>query len=226
MMRIAVAALPLGVLLVAAPARGQDLHGYAGGSFFISTQSSHRPGTSPDMPTTGVGGTTWGASGEIGAFLAPRFGVGVEFTLPARIEAIQETDYLVTFQNRSRYRDMSVAFVVRAYTPRRGAVRVAAVGGLAFVEENVWQSTAFARGPFPSAARDFGPFSDEVQFTRWTPAAVAGADLEVAIAPHVSLVPQVRAAWVSRSDDPAERTWFLGLNSFVIRPAVGVRAVF
>jgi hypothetical protein len=221
-----IAATLAGLLLIGRPVLAQEPHGYAGSSFFISTQGSHRPGTSPDMPTTGVGGMTWGGSGEIGAFLAPQFGVGVEFTLPARIDAIQETDYLITFQNRSRYRDMTVAFVARAYTPRRGAVRVAAVGGLAFVEENVLQSTAFARGSFPLTTRDFGPFSDEVKFTRWTPAAVAGADLEVAIAPHVSLVPQMRAAWVSRSDDPGERTWFLGLNAFVIRPAVGLRAMF
>src|SRR5512146_328203 len=101
---------------------------FIGGSLFVSAQDSHRPGTSPDMPTAGVGGTTWGGTAEAGAFLTPVVSVGVEWSWPARLEAIQETDYSIVFQDRNRYRDMTVAFVAKAYTPGGRRVRAAAVG--------------------------------------------------------------------------------------------------
>jgi len=219
-------ALPLVALLLARPGLAQDSRAYAGGSGFFSTQGSQTQGSAPDLPRSGVGGTTWGATGEIGLFVVPRLSVGVEFTLPARIVAIQETDYFQTFQTMSRYRDATVAFVAHAYTARRRGVRASVVGGATFVRESVFQSTAYAQGSFPAFSRDFGPFSTEEEFTRWTTGLTVGGDVEVAVSRHVSLVPQMRVAWVRRSQDPADRTWFLGLSSWVLRPAMGVRAVF
>jgi len=60
----------------------------------------------------------------------------------------------------------------------------------------------------------------------WAPGIVGGADLAVAVAKHVSVVPQVRLTWVRRSDDPSQPMWLLGLDSFVWRGAVGLRASF
>lgn len=219
-MRAVFAALAL--LLVGGSAVAQPTHGYAGGSFFLSTQGSHAQGTSPDLPHTGVGGTTWGVAGEIGGFLAPRFSVAFEYSLPARIDAVQEIDYFISSQTRSRYRDETMSFVARAYANAPGAVRVAIVGGGVFVRESAFQSYAYA----PQLTRNFGPFGPETEVTRWTPGVTGGVDVQIAVAPHVSIVPQFRVTWVSRSDDTSQPMWLLGLDSFVLRGAVGVRATF
>ncbi len=223
-MRVALATAAL--LLIARVAAAQDLHGYADGSFFVSTQGSHTQGTAPDLPRSGVGGTTWGGAVGVGAFAGPRFSLGAELTLPARIEAIQETDYLLTFQNRNRYRDLTIAFVARLYTPAGHRVRAAAVGGFAIVQESVRQSTAYAQGAFPFTNKTFGPFGAETEYTRWAPGVTGGADVEISIGRHAAVVPQFRATWVSRSDDPSQPMWFLGLDSLVFRGAIGVRARF
>jgi len=225
-MRDVALALALVVLCLSRPAFAQDPSAYVGGSFFVSTQDSHEQGSEPGLPRTGVGGTTWGGTGEIGVFVLPNLGVGVEFTLPARIAGVQETDYLQVFQTRSRYRDMTIAAVARGYTPGRHGVRAAAVGGVLFVEESVFQSRAYAAGSFPNFSRDFGPFSGEEESTRWTTGFVAGGDVEIALSRRFSIVPQMRVEWVRRSEDPSEPVWVLGLSSWVLRPAIGVRAAF
>lgn len=207
-------------------ALAQDAHGYVGGSFFLSTQGSHTQGTSPDLPRTGVGGSTWGGTAEIGMLQGP-VGLGAEITLPARIEATQEVDYFSTFRNRNRYRDLTVAFVAHASTPPARRVRAAAVGGFAMVQESTFQSTAYARCSFPCpASPSFGPFGQETEFTRWAPGVVGGVDVEIGIGAHASVVPQFRATWVSRSDDPSQPMWYLGLDALVLRGAIGLRAVF
>jgi hypothetical protein len=48
----------------------------------------------------------------------------------------------------------------------------------------------------------------------------------MAIAPHVALVPQIRAHFIRRSSDPSEQGWALGLNTIVLRPALYVRTTF
>ena len=42
----------------------------------------------------------------------------------------------------------------------------------------------------------------------------------------VAIVPQMRVHFIRRSDDPSQPGWALGLSSIVLRPAIGVRAVF
>ena len=81
-------------------------------------------------------------------------------------------------------------------------------------------------GPFGSFTREFKPYGPESEITRWAIGVTLGADVDVAIARHVSIVPQMRLHWVRRSTDTFDRTWFLGLSPWVLRPAIGLRAMF
>ena len=100
------------------------------------------------------------------------------------------------------------------------------VGGGGFVQESTRQRRRDQAGPLPTFPPVFGPYSQEYSFTRWTAAALVGADVEIAISPRVAIVPQMRVHFIRRSDDPSQPGWALGLSSIVLCPAIGVRAVF
>jgi hypothetical protein len=53
-----------------------------------------------------------------------------------------------------------------------------------------------------------------------------GAELDLAVGRHVSVVPQMRVHWIHRTNDTFEPTWYLALSPWVLRPAIGVRASF
>jgi hypothetical protein len=192
----------------------------------LSTQGSHRQGSSPSLPTTGAGGTAIGVTVEAGAFLTPRVALGIEVSLPRRFTSTQETDYVRVFQQESRHRDISISGLFRGVAGSARRVRLGIVGGGGFVQQSTRQRRRDQEGPLPTFPPMFGPYSDEYSFTRWTVAVLVGADVEIAITSHVALVPQMRAHFVRRSSDPSQLGWALGLSSVVLRPAIGVRAAF
>jgi hypothetical protein len=225
-MKPILSALAIVLLGQLAPAIAQDSRAYAGAVGFVSIQGSHRQGSAPSLPTTGAGGTAIGAGFEAGAFLTPRIALGVEISLPRRFTSIQETDYGRVFQQKSRHRDVALSGVVRTVLGSSPRLRVGLVAGGGVVNESTHQQRRDQQGLLPTYPPVFGPYSDEYSFTRWTLGALAGADLEMAITPHVALVPQIRAHFIRRSSDPSEQGWALGLNTIVLRPALYVRTTF
>jgi hypothetical protein len=209
-----------------APAIAQDSRGYAGASGLVSIQGSHVQGSAPSVPTTGAGGTAVGVGFEAGAFLTPRIGLGVEVSLPRRFTSIQETDYSRVFQQSSRHHDVALSGVIRAVVRSSSHLRVGLVAGGSIVTERTVQQRRDQQGLLPTYPPVFGPYSDEYSFARWTMGALVGADVEVPLAPHVALVPQIRAHVIRRSSDPSEQGWALGLDTLVLRPALSVRTTF
>ncbi len=209
-----------------ATAAAQDGRGYAGAAGMATFQDSHRQGTSPSLPTTGAGGSAIGVTVEVGGFLTSRVALGVEISLPGRFTSTQQTDYLRVFQQESRHRDAAISGVVRRTFGSAGRLRLGVVGGGGLVQENTLQRRRDQLGPLPTFPPVLGPYSEEYAFTRWTVGALAGADVEVAVSRRVAIVPQIRAHFVRRSDNPSDQGWALGLSSVVLRPAVGLRATF
>jgi hypothetical protein len=209
-----------------APAIAEESRGYAGVSGLVSTQGSHVQGSAPSLPTTGAGGTTVGVGLEAGAFLTPRIALGVEVSVPHRFTSIQETDYSRVFQQKSRHRDVALSGVVRTVLGSSSRLRVDLVAGGSVINESTQQQRRDQQSSLPMYPPVFGPYSDEYSFARWTVGALAGADVEMSIGPHIALVPQIRAHFIRRSSDPSQQGWALGLNTFVLRPALLVRTTF
>ena len=207
-------------------AGAQDAHMYVGGAGLLTLQGSHRQGSGPSLPTTGADGTAIGGTMEVGALVTPHMALGIEVSVPRRFTSIQETDYLRVFQQESRHRDVAVSGVARVIAGLAGPVRLGFVGGGGFVRESTQQRRRDQVGPLPTYPPVFGSYSEEYDFARWTVDALAGVDVEFAMTPHIAVVPQLRAHFVRRSSDPSQPGWALGLNSIVLRPAIGIRAAF
>jgi len=219
-------ALALTVLGVSGISSAQDRRAYIGASAMLSTQTSHRQGSAPSLPTGGAGGTAIGVAMEGGGLLTPRIGVGIEMSLPTRFTALQETDYIRVFQQESRHRDLALSGVVREIVVSTRRARLGIVEGIGFAHESTLQRRRDQTGLLPAFPPTFGPYSDKYSFTRWTGAAVAGVDFEILVTPHTAIVPAVRVHFIKRSSDPAEPGWALGLSSIGMRAAIGVRATF
>ncbi len=192
----------------------------------LSTQSSHRQGSAPSLPTGGAGGTAIGAAIEGGGLLTSRIGLGIEISVPSRFTALQETEYIRVFQQKSRHRDLALSGVVREIVVSKRRARLEVVEGIGFVHESTLQRRRDQASSLPAFPPTFGPYSDEYSFTRWAGAAVAGGDLEMPVTPHMAIVPAVRVHFIKRSRDPAKPGWALGLSSIVVRAEIGVRATF
>jgi hypothetical protein len=199
---------------------------YVGATGMLSAQGSHRQGTAPSLPTTGAEGTAIGITAEAGALLTPRLALGFEGSFPCRFRSVQEIDHLRVFQYESRHRDTAISGLFRAIAVSGHGIELGLVGGGGYVQESTRQRRRDQAGPLPTSPPVFGPYSTESAFTRWTAAALMGADVEIAISLRVAIVPQMRVHFIRRSDDPSQPGWALGLSSIVLRPAIGVRAVF
>ena len=222
--------LLLGAVTIVALAIPQTVHAqerrlFAEGALMLSTETGHRQGSSPSLPTTGAGGTAVGATAELGGFLTSRLAIGAQLSLPHRYTTVQETDYSRVFQQQSRHRDLALSGVLHWSVASAGRVKIAAVGGGGVVQESTRQRQREA-GSLPTFPPIFGPYSAEYSFTRWTVSGLAGGDGEISISPHIFVVGEIRAHFVRRTDDPSEQGWALGLSSVVWRPAVAVRAKF
>jgi hypothetical protein len=205
-------------------ASAQDVRGYAGAAGMVSTQGSHRQGSAPSLPTSGADGTAAGVTAEIGAFVTPRVALGIEISVPRRFMSVQQVDYLRVFQHESRHRDLMISGVARVMTAPGRRVQLGVVGGGGLVQESTRQRQRDQAGLLPTFPPVFGRYSDEYSFSRWTVAALVGGDIAIAITSRIAVVPQVHV--IRRSSDPSEPGWALGLNSVVLRPAVGVRVTF
>jgi hypothetical protein len=205
-----------------AVAAGQEARTYVGGSFMWSTQDPAAAAAcqSSGCAKPGVGGSAWGVTGELGWFVQPAVSVAAEISVPARFETIQASAIPNQVYDNN-YRDLAVSGLVHFHAPTLGRIRVALVGGGGLVQESVEYRTAEA--PFQSP--NYGPYGPEQTLTRMTWELVAGGDVELRVARHVSIVPQVRLHWIGRAAI-GDSTGRLALGSVVWRPAIGVRASF
>ena len=228
MPRIAIIGLVLlSVAVDVHTADAQDNRLYAGVSGMWSTQGSMPLGSDPDMPTTGVGGTAFGVVGEFGIFLPPRehewtFSLSFEFSIPVRFDSVQETFYFTTYLTDNQHRDLVFSGLFHFHAPPSGPIHMALVAGPSFVQEDTLQSTT-SEYPCCQIPTNFGPFGQQTQLTRQTFGLTVGADAGIQVSRRVQIVPEVRLHWVSRADFTGA---FLGLGSWLIRPAVGIRVGF
>jgi hypothetical protein len=182
-----------------------------------------------------VGGSALGVAGEFGIFLAPRarewtFSLAFEFSVPARFDTVQQMNYAVTCaacMTDNQHRDLVFSGVLHFHAPPIGPIHVGLVGGPSIIQEDTLQRTAFSLEPRGIV---FGPFGPETQLTRWTVGLTVGTDIGIQVNRRVQIVPQIRLHWVNRTDDLESSTSYssalLGLGSWLIRPAVGVRVSF
>ena len=217
----------LSIVVSVHSAAAQDNRHYAGVSGMWSTQGSTPLGGDPDMPTTGVSGTAFGVAGEVGAFLKPKvdqwtFSLSFEFSVPARFDAVQLTDYNTIFLTDNQHRDLIFSGLFHFHAPPSGPLHMGLVAGPSFVQEDTLQSTT-SEYPCCQIPTNFGPFGHETQLTRQTFGLTVGADVGIQVSRRVQIVPQIRLHWVSRADFTGA---FLGLGSWLIRPALGIRVGF
>jgi hypothetical protein len=214
-------------VLISSTASAQDRRPYLEAGSLVSTQGSHRPGESPSFPRSGVGGTALGIAAAAGGFLASAVSIAFEASLPARFESVQETDYFQVFRTANRHRDIILSGLFHFHMPASDRVDIALAAGPSVVREDTLQRTAFQTGPASGVLTGtFGPFGPDSSLTRWTVAITGGADVALRVSRHVSVVPQFRIHRIERAEQGEGDSGFLGLGSWVMRPAVGVRANF
>ena len=232
MPRIAIGLVFLSVAIGVHDADAQDNRLYAGVSGMWSTQGSTIEISDPDTPAPGVGGTALGVVGEFGIFLLPprvhkwTFSLSFEFSLPARFDSVQATDYDTVYLTDNRHRELVFSGLFHAHAPQIGPVHMALVGGPSIIQEDTLQSTTV---PVPCCQipTNLGPFGPETQLTRWTFGLTFGADIGIQVSRRIQIVPQIRLHWVNRADFSGDATSaFLNLSPWLIRPAVGVRVGF
>jgi hypothetical protein len=213
-------------------AYAQDAKPYAGASAMLSTQGAHVrcPDAGAGCPKQGVEGTAIGVSGEVGTYLTPMLSLAFEASVPARFESTQKagaapppfppTSDQFSYMIHSRHRELIFSGLFHVHITPTERLRVEAIAGPSVVREDTLQHLEF----FPFGSNNFGP---ERSLNRWTVGLTIGANLGVQVSRHVQFVPEIRLHWIERVDvdeaSPDNSYAFLGLSSWVIRPAVGVR---
>jgi hypothetical protein len=203
MPRIAIGLVFLSVAIGVHDAAAQDSRLYAGVSGMWSTQGSTIEISDPDTPAPGVGGTALGVVGEFGIFLLPprvhewTFSLSFEFSLPARFDSVQATDYDTVYLTDNRHRELVFSGLFHVHAPQIGPVHMALVAGPSIIQEDTLQST--------TVPVDWCRYRDSGQSP--------GPDRSRGSANRADFSGDVASA-------------FLGLGSWLVRPAVGIRLGF
>jgi hypothetical protein len=210
------------ILAIAVPSAAQDETFYISGGPMLSTQAAGQSSGTPDQPTSGIGGTAFGAVVTVGRTLSPRVSVAAEVSIPARFVAVQELHYSFSALYENQYRDAVFSGLFHFHTPNPHRVRPEVVAGLSVIHQDNLQRTANQAGvvAFPPTGM-YGPFGAQSQQTSDTFGVTVGLDVCIAVSRRLSIVPQARVHWISR--DPSSG---LFLDSLVVRPAVALRATF
>lgn len=207
-------------LTLSSIASAQEQPTFVGASGILSLRSANpqcSQGSGCSLPDES--GTAWGVGVEFRRLLTPIISVGIEASIPQAIATLQHTGF-PNGQYDATHRDVSVSGVVGLQAPRMGLAQLVVVGGAGLLQERFSVSSTTA--PFGSST--FPPFSAPLTTTRWAFALVGGADLDLAIAPHVSVAPELRVHWILSNEEGEGVT--LGLGSIVWRPAVALRVHF
>jgi hypothetical protein len=203
----------------------QERSAYLGVSGSIVRQGADRPCGSPSCPRTGASGTAFAASLEAGSWLSDWLSLSFEATVPARFEAIQETDYFSVFRTKNRHRDLFLSGLFRIHYPEAHRLALTVAAGPTVVREDTRQSVAYQGRRDGSSTGGFGPYGDEGSLSRWTVGVTLGAELGVRVSPRVQIMPGIRLHLVDRADIGGADTpyGFLGLNMVTVAPGLAVR---
>lgn len=152
-----------------------------------------------DQETPNLNGTSIGGSAEIGTWLTPRFSIRLEVALLGDARASSsmtssETAGLgqtitITAQNSTTLRERTVSVLLGYATDRRHGIQLSYLGGAVFGFERVQESTVQAVSPVLQ-----GITLPQSSYTvrSYGSTAEVGMDADVAIGPHLSIVPQAR----------------------------------
>jgi hypothetical protein len=132
MPRIAIGLVFLSVAIGVHDADAQDNRLYAGVSAMWSTQGYFDNDPHSQLPSGSA--TAPGVAGEFGIFLPPKvheriFSLSFEFSLPARFDSVQETDYFTTYLTDRQHRDLVLSGLFHVHAPPIGPMRLELVGG-------------------------------------------------------------------------------------------------
>src|SRR5713101_5487197 len=220
--------LPLSAVLVfvvARPLAAQTV--FVDGAVFLGIERfSHTSTQPPNASLTDLSGTTVGGRIGVGTFLSPQWSAQVEFAYPKLLKTAMTIQppvlqplvvpgilgptvivIPITQQVERDSRAPSATVLVGYHTARRHHVAVGYLGGLMLLEERQHTMQTFVRSGVPTPIA-----SSEITTFTYRAAAALGFDVDIALASHLALVPQVRA------------DVFVG--SLSVRPAVGVRWKF
>jgi hypothetical protein len=205
----------------------QDPKGYVAIAGIASiTPTGEPPVGSASFPKNGLGGTAAGFSVEAGRFLSHGVSAGFEASVPFRFDGEQFSGvFFNATQLESAHRDILFSGVVREGVSVGANASVGLeIGGTVVFEDTVRRTASQIVAP-PTPVT-FGPLGPEFNIRRGTLGLLVGADYDVRVAHRLDLVTQLRAYWVNRDNSVVVDTAVVGLGSFILRPAIGVRFIF
>lgn len=202
----------------------QDSTAYAGVAVMLSAQHAiAQPAQSPDTFKPGIGGNAIGIVGSAGGYLSARVSLGVELSVPARTETVQEMDYFQVIRADNRYRDLILSGVFNFHYGTGKTIRPTLVAGLSYVREDTNRTEAVRTGFFPNAV--FGPYRPVPTIVNNRLGAIGGADVGIYPGAHLAVLAQGRVHFITR-----EGSGIVGdqlyLSPVVFRFAVGPRVTF
>jgi hypothetical protein len=206
--------------LLAAP---PDWRWAVGGGAIYSTQGSvSRENEGPSIPKPSIGGSAPGVIVFAEVPLGSILGVGVEMSDTDRLDGTQTNGGALPSIRKIRHHDLIVSGLLHLHRKLPGRVSFDFLVGAGYVREDTSVQLAT---PLP-ASFVFGPFGPEFSVTRDTVGATVGADVEVALTRHLSVMPMFRAHFIGRAGVGSATNSGLGLDSTVLRFGVGLRAAF
>jgi len=183
-----------------------------GGALWSAQRSTDVDTGEPSIPRPGVGGTAFGIVAAASVGFGPVVDGAVELSLPARFESIQTAGYQAT-QFVNAHRDTIVSALVR-FHPKRTPNRRLAVDGVVGASW-IWEDTNVQL-----------PAGRTTHVARGTEGLSGGVNIDVPVAPRISIVPEFRLHFVPRETSVITPSGQLGLDFIVWRAAVAVRAFF
>jgi hypothetical protein len=171
-------------------------------------QSSHFVSNQPDGLQTNLSGRMTARSFGVGTFLTPRLSVRFEMTLPETMSVSASTSGTPIVESLSVAQTTTTGAVLFGYhTASTREVSVAYLGGVLFVSQRQDSlSQVLTDTGTPLAA----PMVSNAYSYR--SAAIAGADVNIALGQHLALMPEFRA-------------WSLN-GTFSTRTSLGFRVIF
>jgi hypothetical protein len=197
------------------------------GAAFVGVERlSHTTPQPSNASVADLSGTTVGGRVSVGTFVSPQWSVRVEVAVPNLLKStttlpppilvplpspvvVVPAPIVFTQQIQRDYRAPSGAILVGYATTRRHHVAVSYLGGLMMLEERQHTVNQTSIGPVPGVSIPIPTQRTETTIFTYRAAAATGLDVDIAIAAHLALVPQIRA------------DVFLG--SLSVRPAAALR---
>jgi hypothetical protein len=171
-------------------------------------QSSHFVSNQPDGLQTNLSGRMTARSFGVGTFLTPRLSVRFEMTLPETMSVSASTSGTPVVESLSVAQTTTTGAVLFGYhTSSAREVSVAYLGGVLFVSQ---RQDSLSQVLTDTGAPLAAPMVSNAYAYR--SAAIAGADVNVALGRHLALMPEFRA-------------WSLN-GTFSTRTSLGFRVIF